>query len=123
MVKQEENAGEAASIISRSLNRPVAEDEITPALRNSLQARLPAILNAEEQEKPGLLRLLRQPWFKYAAAAVLIIAVGFSLKSIWQKPVPQALPQKPNSCKKYRYSPWQSGRHPYPGRWPPGGVG
>jgi ferric-dicitrate binding protein FerR (iron transport regulator) len=45
------------------------------------------ILNAPQREKNGAVRLL-QPWFKYAAAAVLIITITFSLRSILQKPVP-----------------------------------
>jgi ferric-dicitrate binding protein FerR (iron transport regulator) len=93
-LNREENAIEAAGLISARLNRPVKEEEITPELRSSLQARLPMVLNAK-QEKGGALHLLRQSWFKYAAAAVLIIAVGFSLKSILLKPGPQTLPDKP----------------------------
>lgn len=86
-LNRDENAGEAASIISSRLNREVSEEEITPEVMNALQSRLPLILNAPHREKRGAVRLL-QPWFKYAAAAVLIITISFFIRSILQKPVP-----------------------------------
>jgi ferric-dicitrate binding protein FerR (iron transport regulator) len=86
-LNRDENAGEAASIISSRLNREVAEEEITPEVRNALQARLPLILNAPQGKKRGAVRLL-QTWFKYAAAAVVIITISFFIRSILQKPVP-----------------------------------
>jgi ferric-dicitrate binding protein FerR (iron transport regulator) len=86
-LNRDENAGEAAIIISSRLNREVSEEEITPEVMNALQARLPLILNAPQREKRGAVKLL-QPWFKYAAAVVLIITVSFFIRSILQKPVP-----------------------------------
>ena len=86
-LNRDENAGEAATIISSRLNREVAEEEITPEVMTALQARLPLILNAPQREKRGVVRLLK-PWFKYAAAAVLIITISFFIRSILQKPVP-----------------------------------
>lgn len=86
-LNRDENAGEAATIISSRLNREVSEEEITPGVMNALQARLPLILNAPQREKRGVVRLLK-PWFKYAAAAVLIISISFFIRSILQKPVP-----------------------------------
>lgn len=86
-LNRDENAGEAATIISSRLNRQVSEEEITPEVMNALQARLPLILNAPQREKRGAVRQL-QPWFKYAAAAVLIITISFFIRSILQKPVP-----------------------------------
>lgn len=86
-LNRDENAGEAATLISSRLNLKVSEEEITPEVMNALQARLPLILNAPQREKRGAIRLLK-PWFKYAAAAVLIIAITFFIRSILQKPVP-----------------------------------
>jgi transmembrane sensor len=86
-LNRDENAGEAATTISMRLKRQVAEEEITPEVMNALQARLPLILNAPQRKERGAIRLL-QPWFKYAAAAVLIISISFFIRSILQKPVP-----------------------------------
>lgn len=91
-LNREDNAGEAASIISSRLNQLVTEEEITPEIRSVLQARLPLVLNAAKREKRGVVSLFRQSWFKYAAAAVVIMAVGFSLRSFLFKRVPATLP-------------------------------
>jgi ferric-dicitrate binding protein FerR (iron transport regulator) len=91
---RDDTAGEAASLIAARLNRLVTEDEITPEIRSALQARLPLILNAEKRQK-RLVPLFRQTWFRYAAAAVLIIAVGISFWSIQQKTTPASVPAKP----------------------------
>jgi transmembrane sensor len=87
-LNRDENAGQAATIISSHFNQEVTEDEITPEIRNALQARLPLILNAPKREKRGAVRLFLQPWFKYAAAAVLIIGATFYLRLIDKRPVP-----------------------------------
>jgi transmembrane sensor len=86
-LNREDNAAEAAGIISAHLSTPVQENEITPEIRNSLQARLPFILNTEKRNKRGAVQLFLQPWFKYAAAAILIIAVVFFIWSSRQKPM------------------------------------
>ncbi|OQP56406.1 FecR family protein [Niastella populi] len=99
-LNREDNAGEAAGIISAHLSTPVLESAITPAIRNSLQGRLPSILNAGKRNKRSSVSLFLQPWFKYAAAAVLIITVGFFLLSPRQKkaaPTASVVTPKPTS--------------------------
>ena len=93
-LNRENNAHEAASIISSRLRRPVTEAEITPEIRSVLQARLPLVLHAAKRQKRGLVQLLHQPAFKYAAAAILIIAVGFFLWSSLLKRIPATSPDK-----------------------------
>ena len=91
-LNREENAGEAASIISSKLSHEVKEEEITPEIRNALQARLPLVLHAGKRRTP--VSIFRQNWFKYAAAAVIIIAVGMAIWSIPNKPATETTPVK-----------------------------
>jgi ferric-dicitrate binding protein FerR (iron transport regulator) len=91
-LNREENAGEAARIISSRLSQQVKEEEITPDIRHALQARLPLVLNAGKRH--ARVSIFRQNWFTYAAAAVLIIAVGMALWTVPNKPAPVATPVK-----------------------------
>jgi transmembrane sensor len=64
-----------AEQIMQQLKQSVAAEEIDPKIIQALETRLPEIL-AQPKTTPARLRILQRGWFKYSAAAVIILLLG-----------------------------------------------
>ncbi len=66
-----------AELIMEQLKKPVTNEQIGPGVRAALYAKLPAILGkAKEGSGKRRIHILRTKWFRYAAAAMLVIVAG-----------------------------------------------
>ncbi len=78
-LQNEANSGEVSNSILNTLQQASPLQDISPEIHQRLQARLPLIIQAGNARRGARFGIIGQSWFRYAAAAVLIGIVGFSI--------------------------------------------
>ncbi|MET0464596.1 MAG: FecR domain-containing protein [Chitinophagaceae bacterium] len=78
-LQHEENKGEVSDSILSAFQQSAPLQEVSPEIRQRLQARLPLIIQEGNARRGFRSKIVPRPWFRYAAAAMLIGIVGFSI--------------------------------------------
>src|SRR4029078_12745536 len=66
----------AAAFIQQQLSQPVASEQIDPAIKATLEAKLPVILNNATNSPAYRITFLKSPWLRYAAAFIILFGIG-----------------------------------------------
>lgn len=85
----EELDPEAAKLILSQLEQPVDNNQVSPAIVSSLEARLPAIFQKSQKQPVRPIHFLRRTWVRYAAAIIIILAGSGLIVLLQKKPVSQ----------------------------------
>ncbi|MCG2613331.1 FecR domain-containing protein [Terrimonas sp. NA20] len=78
-IQREENRSEVSDSILSAFQQTASSQEVSPEIRQRLQARLPLIIQEGNARRDLRTNIVRQSWFRFAAAAILIGIVGFSV--------------------------------------------